>query len=101
MKTPKFAAAAGIALAIVLLSGCSSREEKVAVVTPTVVAVPVTAPQPPRIAMMPTDRPGVMRLQSFAGDVCLQASSGTAAVSHCVCDQTICTCQATGVSCKP
>ena len=103
VKLPTLATvAAGIALAAGLLSGCASREEKVAIVTPPVVTVPAAVQQSPRmsIGLMPTGTPGVLQLQSFAGDVCLQDSSGKAAVSHCVCEKTNCNCQATGTICN-
>ncbi|HEX8988131.1 MAG TPA: hypothetical protein VF816_09220 [Rhodocyclaceae bacterium] len=108
MRYQKLAtASAGLALAAALLAGCSSSppEEKVAVVTPPVVAVPTPAPQPSShmtIGMLPTDTPGVMRLQSFAGDVCIQDNNrGTTEMSHCICQQTTCNCQSTGTACTP
>ncbi|MDD5248908.1 MAG: hypothetical protein PHY45_07980 [Rhodocyclaceae bacterium] len=104
MKIPPLAVAAtGAALVLGLLSGCASREEKVAVVTPPVVTIPAATTQSSRmsIGLMPTDTPGVLHLQSFAGDVCLQDSNGKAAVSHCVCEQTNCNCETTGATCNP
>jgi hypothetical protein len=99
---------AGIALAAGLLAGCSSAppEDRVAVVTPAVVTVPAAPAAATRaqttIGMLPTDTPGIMRLQSFAGDVCIQDENrGTTQLSHCVCQQTTCNCQATGSTCTP
>lgn len=109
MKNPKLAAlAAGVALAAVL-AGCSTTynpppQEHVAVVTPPVVAISPQANPPTfhsTIGMTPTDTAGVLHLQSFAGDVCVQDRNGNAAISHCVCQQTNCNCQSTDISCKP
>ncbi|MGE5465805.1 MAG: hypothetical protein ACM3Y9_00095 [Ignavibacteria bacterium] len=99
---------AGLATAAgLVLAGCAAPppEERVAVVTPPVVAVAPPGAQSQSfhttIGMTPTDTQGVMHLQSFAGDVCVQDANGRPAVSHCVCQETNCNCQSTGASCTP
>lgn len=109
MRNLKLAGLAGIALAA--LAGCSTTynppEDRVAVVSPPVVAVPAAQQPAPtgqtfqtQIGMTPLESQGIVRLQSFAGDVCMSDRNGeNGQMSHCVCQQTNCSCQTTGNSC--
>lgn len=98
---------AGIALAAVLaLAGCAAEPEtKVVTITPSVIAVSPPAATAPTfrtrigVAPMPGDRE--IRLQSFAGDVCVADDRGGGFVSHCVCAGNECTCQGASGSCQP
>jgi len=114
MRTINLAkASAGVLLAAGLaLSGCSTttttEREKVVtvtppapvVVTPTVAVAPAPQTFQTTIGLTPLPQ-GVMRLQSFAGDVCVGDERGNGSISHCVCEQTNCACQNTRTSCKP
>lgn len=96
---------AGIALAVGLLAGCSTTynppAERVAVVTPPPAqAAPSAQTFQSTIGMTPLESQGIVRLQSFAGDVCMSDRDGNnGMLSHCVCQQSNCSCQATGNSC--
>lgn len=106
MRNARLAGAgAGIALAAgLLLSGCGTAppQDRVVAVTSAASANDATAQTfQTTIGMTPLEAQGIMRLQSFAGDVCVSDSSGYGNVSHCVCQQNDCNCQYTGSRCGP
>jgi hypothetical protein len=102
---------AGIALAAGLLAGCSTTynppPERVAVVAPPPAAPAAQTAAAPggqtfqtTIGMTPLESQGIVRLQSFAGDVCMSDRDGNnGMISHCVCQQNNCSCQTTGNAC--
>jgi hypothetical protein len=107
-----------VALAAVMaLSGCAEPEPRVVTVTPPVIAVApgggasdAAAPVAPtavaptfqtRIGVEPLAGDREIRLQSFAGDVCVADDRGGGFVSHCVCAGSECTCQGASGSCNP
>lgn len=119
MRKPIATIAAGVALAVGLLSGCASSqpEDRVVAVAPPPPVIITPAPNTAAntggsnaatgqtfqstLGMTPLESQGVIHLQSFAGDVCISDNSGNGQLSHCTCQQNNCNCRTTGDSCNP